>query len=284
MRKCLLSICACVAVLCSQAVHAAQPIPIGIADVTLSYETNSSGLRVLQDQFDYSGTGPGDVAPLDGDPNIGYFNSVNLFGRRPLVPGGIGPDESLLAHAFFKTPNHANDFFNDIAPNQSLTFSVQNMQFANPVFLQTDTVMMHKLWDVDQLDAVDIANSPFLHLQAHNHNTQTDPFRNFADFFPGVFSDFPPNYELGTLPALQVTGNGTTNLGFSVTFPYEIFRHQEEDPQNPLTIPGGLPAPYGFLEPFHFHLELVVSEVPEPATLALLLAAGPLLLRRRRRM
>ena len=119
----------------------AVPIPIGEADVTFSYMTNS-GLRVLEGQHDYSGTGPSDVVPLDGDPNLGYFNSVNTFGRRTLVNGAVSEDESLLTHSFFKAFGHADDFFADIVEGAWLTLEVQNIHFAEPVWLQEDTVML----------------------------------------------------------------------------------------------------------------------------------------------
>ncbi len=255
--------------------EAAPPLPVGVADVTFSYPTTGGGMQTLQGQFDYSGQGPGDADPLGGDPNITYFNSVNSFGRRTQVPGAIGPDESLLTHAFFKPAPFTTNFFQDIAPGADVTLTVQNIQFAEPVFVQTDTVLLHRLWDADQLDAVDLANQPFFHHHAHNHPT-SDPFRDFDLFFPPnaqVFHDHPPDYEIGALSganALQVFGDGTGTIGFSITVPYDSFQHIEEDPDNPLDIPAGLPAPYGFLEPFHFHVEFVVSQVPEPA------AIGPL--------
>ena len=107
----------------------------------------------------------------------------------------------------------------------------------------------------------------------HNQNTGNDPFRDFEDFFPLIFTDFPINYELGSLSgdsAIEIFGDGTDTLGFAITFPYDRLRHFEDVDQE---VPPGLPAPFGYLEPFHFHLEFVVSTVPEPAT-ALILLGG----------
>ncbi len=255
----------------------AVPIPIGEADVTFSYMT-TSGLRILEGQYDYSGEGPADVVPLDGDPNLGYFNSVNTFGRRILVDGAVYEDESLLTHSFFKAPGHADDFFADIVEGAWLTLEVQNIHFAEPVLLQEDTVMLHKNWDADQVDQL-----PDFYINVHNHDTGTGPFRDFEDFFPLVFMDFPINFELGALSgdsAIEIFGQGTDTLGFRITFPYDRFRHFEDVDQE---VPPGLPAPFGYLEPFHFHLEFVVAPIPEPAT-ALILLGGLLHgLRRRRR-
>jgi hypothetical protein len=257
----------------------AGPVPLGAADVSLSY-TSSTGVVTRSSQVDYSGFSPADAMPLGGDANLGYFGSVNSFGRRTSVPGAIGAEESLLTHAFFKPGDFSGDFFTDITSDSDVTLTVENIQFASPVYFQNDTGLMHKFWSAGQLDAVDLA-SGFLHSQAHNQDTVTDPFRDFDDFFPAVFSNTPVNYALGTLGSFAVTGNGTNTLGFSLTAPYQIFRHFEEDLGNPLTIPAGLPAPHGFLEPFHFHYEIVVSEVPEPAT-ALLIGLGALAMIRRR--
>jgi len=268
-------------VLLSGAALAQGPLPVGSADVSFSYQSSDGRTRTLQSSVDYSGVGPGDVIPLGGDANIGYFNSVNAFGRRTVVPGGLRPNESLLSHAFFKPAGHSTDFFANMAGGADVTLSVQNIHFDQPVFVQQDTVLLHKLWDSDQVDQVDAANG-FLHTHVHNHNTQENPFRDFDAFFPpNVFEDNPANYSLGDLPAMQVSGDGTNTLGFVVTLPYSIFRHFEEDPANPLTVPSGLPAPGGFLEPFHFHYEFAVSSVPEPGAL-LLIGLGALTALRRR--
>lgn len=254
------------------------PVPIGEADVTFSYPT-ATGMRVLTSSVDYSGTGMDDIIPLGGDPNIGYFNSANSFGRRMLVDGAVGENETLLAHSFFKTDN-STEFFADIIEGAWLTIEVQNIQFAEPMRVLEDTVMMHKLWDADQVDKL----RPF-YFSVHNQDTGTDPFRDFDSFFHLVFSEFPsPNYELGVLSgasAIEVFGEGTNTLGFRMSVPYERLRHYEDVGQE---VPPGLPAPFGFLEPFHFHLaEFVVAPIPEPATALMLLVGLPLVLRRRRR-
>src|SRR5690606_34714357 len=134
----------------------------------------------------------------------------------------IAANETVLTHAFFKA-DHADDFFADITPDSLVTLEVENIQFAEPTYVVTDTAMMHRFWDVDQLDLVDLANGT-LHHHAHNHDTVTDPYRDLEQLMPLVFSPVPPlNYRLGTLTQFTVTGNGTTNLGFSLTAPYSIF-------------------------------------------------------------
>lgn len=257
---------------------ATGPIPIGAADVTISYMSDT-GPRVLTDAFDYSGTNANDALPIGGDPDITYFNAVNSFGRRPLVTGAVHENESLLTHAVFKPPAHTTELLPGIVEGGSVTLDVQNIEFATPVFLQDDTVMLHRMWDADQSDQL-----PNFYFNMHNHDTLTDPFRDSDDFFPFIFNDFPvPNYDYGAASSISTfiaTGDGTNTLGFTLTIPYDRFRNFEDVDQ---AVPAGLPAPFGFLEPFHFHLEFAVSSVPEPtAGLALLglLACGPL--RRRR--
>lgn len=276
MRNRITSVAIATVAAAAMSAQAAVPIPIGQADVTFTYMTDT-GPRVLSSSVDYSGTGPGDAVPLGGDPSIGYFNSVNSFGRRMLVDGGLREDESLLTHSFFKPPDHSGDFFADIVPGGLLTLEVQNIQFAEPTSLQLDTVMQHKFWDADQVDQLDD-----FYFNMHNHDTGTDPFRDFDEFFPFIFSDFPlPTYQLGVLSgdnAIEVFGDGTQTLGFRITLPYDRLKNFEETGQE---VPPGLPAPFGFLEPFHFHVEFAVRTVPEPGSAMILLAALSMVMRRR---
>lgn len=260
------------------AATAVGPIPIGEADVSLSYMTDS-GLRVLSSSVDYSGKSSNDAIPLGGDARVGYFNSVNSFGRRPLIDGAIRDDESLLTHSIFKPPAHDTNLFPDIVAGSSITLEVQNIHLTEPGFVQRDTVLMHKIWDADQVDQL-----PNFYINLNDHDTGTDPFRDFADFFPLVFTDFPvPNYDLAALSGpseLEVFGDGTDTLGFRITVPYDRFRNFEDVTQQ---VPPGLPAPFGFLEPFHFHVEFAVSSVPEPGAALMLLAGCPYVLRRKRK-
>jgi len=263
-------------------VGAVGPIPVGPADITFQYTKIGGEVVTLQEQKLYNGSA-GSQVPLDGNQGIQYFSSVNTFGRRLEIPGAVRDNESLLTHAFFKdvfTPQPGGiyeDFFADIDTTTDLVISVQNIQFAEPTWIAANTFLQHALWDANQADQVD----PFYH-HTHNAHTLTDPFRDFEDFFPIVFEDFPmPNYTVGLFGQtadVDITGQGTTNLGVSVTMPYEQLMHLEHMPDT--TVPSNLPAPGGFLEPFHFHFEFVV--VPEPTTLALLGAVVPLLMRRRR--
>lgn len=114
----------------------------------------------------------------------------------------------------------------------------------------------------------------------HSHYTLTEPFRGFSLLSASaVFNSIPvPNHVLGASGLnVVVKGNGTNQLDLAASFPYEILRNLEEMGQD---VPNGVPAPQGFLEPFHFHLEYVV---PEPATLALVLPGLGLVYRSRRR-
>lgn len=266
-------------------VRAAPPIPIGSSTVTVGYDTTGGAVSFSGSRdFLSDATGPGDATVLGSAPNITAFNSVNSFGRRtalansnPAFADVLGPNESLITHAFFKNvPSQLNDdFFPDLVPNGDLTFTVDDIHFDGPVTVDESTLLMHVLFNGDQVDQL-----PNFYFNVHNHHTGTDPFRNFDEFINGgIFSDFPftgANYVLGDVTP-QFTGNGTDTLGFSVTVPYDILKNIEEVGQQ---VPAGLPAPQGFLEPFHFHFEYVVT--PEPATLALLLP-GVLLISRRRR-
>lgn len=73
-------------------------------------------------------------------------------------------------------------------------------------------------------------------------------------------------------PYITLLGDGTDTIGFLAEIPYSLFAHPHEghagghhgDPYE------GLPAPHGFLEPYHFHFETLLSAVPEPMTLTLL--------------
>ncbi len=257
----------------------ARPIPINESQVAISYQTGGGGGAVFSGMRGFDGIAPVDATVLGGAPNVKEFNSVNTFGRRtalannPVYAGVLGANESLISHAFFKINNNA-DFFPGLTADGSITLSVTNIQFAGPVTLNEQTLLMHVKWN----DQNKLLTSPYI--QIDDHHTQSSTFRDFDGFLSsGFFGNFPsPNYILGNDAIIwTITGNGTDTLGVIATFPYSLLKNLEETGQ---TVPDGLPAPQGFLEPFHFHIEYVVT--PEPGTLLLLGCAGIGLLRRRR--
>lgn len=231
-----------------------QPVPQGPALVTFRYMTDS-GERVLSEMRDFDGKGPNDATPLAGDPVIHFMNSVNNFGRRPLDL--LGEDESLFTHAFFKPVqgDRKQNFFTDIKEGSDLIFEISGITFEDPVWLVRPTLMMHKLWDADQ---VDVLPMPYIHI--HNQDFATDLFRDVEIMIArGIFHHHPfPDHRHSGLTEfgdVEITGEGTTTLGFKVTIPYAILKNFEEQGQ---TVPPGLPAPFGFLEPWHFHFEYVL--------------------------
>ncbi len=252
----------------------ARPLPTGSSTTTVSYDT-AAGPQSFSETINYAGQSMGDAVPLPGAPNISSFNSVNSFGRRMFLESG-GVDvindatESLVTHAFFKL-GVGDDYFPGIVAGGNVTIDVASITFDQPVFVDESTMMLHALWKDSQVQG--LTNGYF---NLHNHHTLAAPFRDFGSFFPSVFLDVPvANYTLDDpLLDVTVTGNGTNQLDLSATFSYDILEHLEEVALNLNPNPedvAGLPAPQGFLEPFHFHLEYVVT--PEPSSLALLLPA-----------
>ncbi len=253
----LVAICAV-----STPTQAAQPIPIGSSTTTFTYETaqgdvSFSGLR------NFNGTGPGSATDLADADNIRAFNSVNAFGRRTVVdnthPEAIGPDESLVSHSFFKIDINA-DYFPGLITNGNLTITIDNIQFPQPVTLETDTMMMHLLYSPAQTGQIMPAVEAYNYV--YNHHMATSSFRDLAAFLdtPNMLIDnFPPGISNFVLHSIEpvITGNGTRRLGISLTIPYNKLKHIE---QNTQTWPATVPAPQGFLEPFHLHLEYVVAE------------------------
>ncbi len=262
-----------------QAGPTSQPQPIGSSTMSISYTTTAgnvmfSGLRT------HDGTGPGDVAHLTGAPNVGAFSAHNALGRRPA--SAQGADETLMRHGFYKFGssgfNIAADFFQDMTPGSDITIAIENVQFDRPVQIQEDTALLHILWDIDQVDSLGLngENLPRSYVNPNNHHTVAN-LRDVAEFQnQNVFRENPePNYVIGDIaPSFWQPQPDVVSV--SLTFPYEMFRHSEDDG---LGVPAGLPGPGGFLEPFHFHLEYLV--VPEPSA-GLLLAVGGLVIRRRR--
>ena len=262
--------------------RAERPIPNGPATVMLGYETTSgpvsfSGLR----NFEPDAEGPGDATILGAAPNVRMFNSINSFGRRtalansnPIFADVLGPDETLIAHAFFKNVpfDVDEDFFPDIVEGADVSISIGPITFDHPVTVVDSTVLFHTLWN-EQADELE---HPYHHL--HNLHTAADPFRDFDDFVAGgIFATFPENnFTLASITP-TFTGNGTDTLMLNIDIPYDMLKNLEEKGHG--KVPPGLPAPHGFLEPFHFHVEYVVT--PEPATLAMLLPACWWLNRRR---
>jgi len=255
--------------------------------ITVSYPTTTGPNASYSGTRDFSGSGPTDATVLGGAPNIRAFNSagdsLGVFGRRtagvllnnPAHAHVIQPGESLITHAFFKTDNNGA-YFPDLPEGANLTVSVSNIRFAEPVHVVEESLMLHVKWN----DQADTLTSPYF--QVDDHHTFSDTFRDFDDFREaGLFANLPtPNYVLGNdLIGWTISGDGTDTLSLEAVIPYDVFRNLEEtDPSQP--VPPGLPAPQGFLEPFHFHIEYLV--VPEPATLLLLLPGAFVLVRRRK--
>jgi len=282
-----LAIAAATACLVAEGASYAGPVPIEDALITVSYPTADGATASFSGSRNFSGSGPTDATVLGGAPNIRTFNSagdsLGVFGRRaasvllsnPLHAHVILPGESLITHAFFKTDN-GGAYFPDLTEDGSVTISVANIKFAEPVHVVLDSLMLHVKWN-DQADAL---TSPYF--QVDDHHTYAETFRDFDDFRQaGLFANFPtPNYVLGNqLIGWTIAGDGTDTLSIQAVIPYDVFRNLEEtDPGQ--AVPPGLPAPQGFLEPFHFHIEYLV--VPEPATLMLVGAGGLILIRQRR--
>jgi hypothetical protein len=234
---------------------ATGPVPLGESVSTVSYDT-AKGVVSFSGHTDYSGSTPGDAVPLGKAANILTFNSVNTYGRRLLVPGAIGPDESLVSHAFFKF-NNSEDFFPGVVHGGVVTMRIEDVQFPEPVMVIPETILLHVRWVPDQVDQLP---QPYVHLT--NHYTTTEDFRDFEEFHhAGVFSDFPvPNFVLGAI-TVDVHYDAPDQFDIELAFPYELMKSLEESGQ---TVPGNLPAPHGFLEPFHWHLEYLVAPAPVP--------------------
>lgn len=263
------------------------PVPIENSNITVSYMT-TTGPVSFSGSRDFNGTGPFDATALGAAPNIRAFNSagdgVGVFGRRtagvllnnPAHQNVLRDGESLVSNAFFKADNN-QEFFPGLIQDGNVTVSIDNIRFAEPVQLVEDTLLFHVKWN-DQVNELDPS-----FIQTDDHHTFADSFRDLTDFQQvGLFSSFPtPNYVLGNdAIGWTIHGDGTDTLSIEAVIPYAVFRNLEEALE-PRDVPPGLPAPQGFLEPFHFHIEYAV--VPEPGTLGLLSMGGLWLMQRRSR-
>ncbi|GJM23709.1 MAG: hypothetical protein DHS20C16_01240 [Phycisphaerae bacterium] len=270
---------------CLPATHAiagpsAQPQPIGSSSMSISYQTDAGQVE-FSDLRSHGGSGLGDVSNLDGAPNVGAFSAHNTLGRRPT--SAQGADETLMRHGFYKYDsngfNKPGEFFPNLTPGSSITIAIEDIEFDRPVQVQENTALLHLLWDIDQSDSLGLndQNLPRAYSNPNNHHTVPN-FRDVSDFQnENVFVENPvPNYNIGDIvPTFSQSQPNMVTV--SLTFPYELLRHFEDDG---LGVPSGLPGPGGFLEPFHFHLEYLV--VPEPSS-ALTLAIGSILVCRRRK-
>ncbi len=257
----------------------ASPIPMHHSLITVEYETVNGPVEGSGER-DYTGSMHHDATMLEGLPNMIAFSSLNDFGRRgqlltnPPFAGAVRPGESLIAHAFFKHEDgHHHEFFPDLANDGRIRVTVTE-HYDQPVYVDRNTFMFHVLWDASQSDKLDVP-----YVQIDDHYTITPSFRDLDMFLQaGLFSNAPvPNYVQNSHDfKYRILGEGTETLTIELKFPYELLRNLEEQGQ---TVPDGFPAPGGFLEPFHFHIEYTV--VPEPASLLLMLGAFPFLFRRR---
>lgn len=260
----------------------ARPVPVGTNSISVRYNTEA-GLQSYSGLRDYSGVGPVSATNLGAAPNLTAFNSANEFGRRltishnPQFANVVHPDETIITNAFFKKlGNEDQDFFPGIMEDSNITVNIIGEQFDRPVTIDTSTLLLHVLWN-DQADQLD---PPYHHL--HNVHTYAANFRELDEFMQaGEFADHPVhNFALADEHIQWVLGgNGTDTLSVSATFPYHLLKSLEEGEHGSHMVPEGLPAPHGFLEPFHFHIEYAVT--PEPGTLVLL-AFGAWAIARRR--
>jgi len=297
VRHIPMTICAVfVGALMAVPAKAAKPTTMGSNTIRIEYETTGGPANFMQ-TLGYGGATPQDAVNLDAATNVGAFNSVNDFGRRTAVlPGNSsvsGENESLVTHAFFKVDGNQQfdpslDFFPEIDPESDITITVEDIQFDQPVSIVENSFLMHLFWNGLQVDSLglDDQNQPRAYDNLHNHYIPpdfrdldefigtgrpftNDPIPNFATFDQVTLADLDPQFNM--------TGVDTFDLSF--TFPYELLQHLQDDgmgvPQG-----SGLPAPGGFLEPFHFHLEYLVT--PEPSALTLVALGGLCATRRRR--
>lgn len=261
MKQCMWGTTGVCLAMAPLAAWAHAPEPIGTANITFRYMMANGEERVLTDVRDFSGRDHEDATPLDGDDNINCFFSVNAFGIRQDIRGGLADHEALIAFTFFKDHmDHSRNFFSDIASEDTIiTVEITGIQFAEPVTLVGSTFLMHRFWDADQVDQLDN-----FYINLHNYGLSTDLWRDIELFFPNPFTDFPvPNYrpgEMTTAMSVDVQGSATDNISLTFAFPYKLFKHYEETGQ---TVPPGLPAPFGYLEPFHFHFEGVFASDEE---------------------
>jgi len=249
----------------------ARPVPVGTNSISVSYTTDA-GLQTFSGSRNYLGVGPVSATNLGAAPNLTAFNSANEFGRRTAIANNpqfanvFHADETIITNAFFKKlGQEGQDFFPGITEDSNITVNVTGEQFDRPVNIDTNTLLLHVLWN-DQADQLD---PPYHHL--HNVHTYSANFREMEEFHhAGEFAEHPtPNFALADDHiSWNISGEGTDTLSVSATFPYHLLKSLEESEHGTHSVPEGLPAPHGFLEPFHFHIEYAVT--PEPSVLVLL--------------
>ena len=271
----------------------AGPAPQTDGTITVSYPLMGGGTFSATETRDFNGTNPSHATEFGTGTNMTMFSSLDVFGRRAhvaqLFPEVIAPAESLLTFSWYKI-NTAGEFFPGITEDGVVTVRVEGIQFDTPVKFHEDTYLFHNLWDGQQFDTAILRGLFETNMHGHYFHTLTNPFRDTDKFqqVPGEFS--PPgemsHQNLGNIaPYITLLGDGTDTIGFVAEIPYMMFAHPHEghggghqhgDPYE------GLPAPHGFLEPYHFHFETLVSAVPEPVSLLLLGVGGLAAIRRRR--
>jgi len=294
---CMLTACTLTGAVSTRAALAGPtlfPVPLGTNTTTVSHDIIGGGTANFPVTLDYHGPGASlnDIEHVPGSSNLGAFVAYNALGRRteviPLDPAAQAPNETLMRHGIYKFNasnqiNVGDEFLPQVDVEGNITFTIENITFDRPVQVRQNTFLLHALWDIDQVDMLGVDDHGHSHAYNSHHNAHlVSGFRNFSSFFLGgspVFVSSPANFALGVINP-TVTHDAPNIIDVSITFPYRMLTNLED---MGMGVPDGmgLPAPGGFLEPWHFHLEYLV--VPEPAALTLLAGGAGLMLLRRRR-
>jgi hypothetical protein len=211
--------------------------------VRISWPTADGSTVTLE--ADRPWASPGLQQEMSAQENVASY--AGLGGTR-LDRGGSHPAGAILRVGFYKVDT-SKPFFKNIADGGTITITLSNAGFNQPVTARPRTILQHLKYMKSDIDACGLGVDALDQFNTYNPKDTLNGNITALNMRPGALDGHDPSQ--GTASA-TVEDDGTVTM--TVAFPYPLLRHIRD--------PWLRTTPGSFFEPNHFHIECEV--VPKP--------------------